>query len=120
MEVLYTSEQTKVAVEEGIQTKKIQQISRLYEETDELWHLMQRCKRNNDSEIQTVIWMTVEDWEVHYKINEQQQLQNKFWDPSILQLEYYDLEIIFLFPWEFDASACSSPFQIPISMLDQS
>ena len=80
---------------------------------------MQRCKRNDNDEVQTVIWMTLEDWEVHYRINKQQQLQNKFWDPGILQLEDYDLEVIFLFPGEFDAGASCSPFKIPSSMLDQ-
>ena len=49
LELLYTSKQMKVAVEKGIQTKMFQQRSRLDEEIDELWHLMQRCKRNNDS-----------------------------------------------------------------------
>ena len=77
LEVLYTSEQMKVVEEKGIQTKMFQQRSRLDEEIDELWNLMQRCKRNNDSEVQTVIWMTMEDWEVHYRTNEQQQLQSK-------------------------------------------
>ena len=48
LEFLYTSRQMKVAVEKRIQTKMFQQISRLDEEIDELWHLMQRCKRNND------------------------------------------------------------------------
>ena len=60
LEVLYTSRQMKVAVEKGIHTKMFQPRSRLDEEIDELWHLMQRCKRNNDGEVQTVIWMTVE------------------------------------------------------------
>ena len=55
LEVLYTSRQMKVAVEKGIQTKMFQQRSRLDEEIDELWHLMQRCKRINESVVQTVI-----------------------------------------------------------------
>ena len=84
LEVLYTSEQMKVAVEEGIHIGKFQQRNRMDEEIDELWHLMQRCKRNGNDEVQAVIWMTMEDWEVHYKINEQQQLQNKVWDLGIL------------------------------------
>ena len=86
-----------VAVEKGIQTKMFQQRSILDEEIDELWHLMQRCKRNGNGEVQEVIWMTMEDWEVHYRINEQQKLQNKVWDLGILQLEDYDLEVIFIF-----------------------
>ena len=48
-----------------------------------------------------------------------QQLQKKVWDLGILQLEDYDLEVIFLFPGESDAGASCSPFQIPSSMLDQ-
>ena len=84
MEVRYTSRKMNVAVEKGIQTKMFQQRSRLDEEIDELWHLMQRCKRNNNSEVQTVIWMTVEDWGVHYRINERKQLQKKVLDPCIL------------------------------------
>ena len=80
---------------------------------------MQRCKRNNDSEVQTVIWMTMEDSEVHYNINEQQQVQKKVWDPGILQLEDYDLEVIFPFSGESDAGASCSLFQIPSSMLNQ-
>ena len=77
----------KVAEEKGIQTENFQQGSRLDEEIDELWHLMQRCKRNNGSKVQTVIWMTVEDWEVHYMTNEQQQLQNKMWDQGGLRIK---------------------------------
>ena len=80
-----------------------QQRSRLDEEIDEIWHLMQRCKRNGNDEVQAVIWMTVEDWEVHYRINEKHKLQNKVWDPGILQLVDYDLEVIFLFLGESDA-----------------
>ena len=60
---------------------------------------MDRCKRNGNDEVHEVIWMTMEDWEVHYRINEQHQLQNKVWDPIILQPEDYDLEVIFLFSW---------------------
>ena len=87
LEVLYTSRKMKDAVEKGIQTKMFQQRSRLDEEIDELWHLMQRYKSNNDKEVQTVIWMTMEDWEVHYRTNEQQQLQNKIWDPGGLKIK---------------------------------
>ena len=66
----------------------------LDKEIDELWHLMQRCKKNNDNEVQIVNLMTIEDCEVHYRIDEQQQLsvqiyisktyddlQTKVWDP---------------------------------------
>ena len=87
MEVLYTSRQTKVAVEKGVQTKMFQQRSILDEELDELWHLMQRCNRNNDSEVQTVIWMTVEYYEDHCRVDEQQQLQSKMWDPGGLKIK---------------------------------
>ena len=80
---------------------------------------MQRCKRNGNDEVQIVIWMTVEDWEFHYMINEQHQLKNKVWAPGILQLEDYDLEVIFLFLGESDAGSSCSPFQIPSSILDQ-
>ena len=55
-EVRYTSRKMNVAVENGIQTKKFQQGSRLDEEIDELWHLMQRCKRNGNDEVQEVIY----------------------------------------------------------------
>ena len=96
-----------------------QQRSRLEEEINELWNLMQRCKRNGNDEVQAFIWMTMEYWEVHYRINEQQQLQNKVWDPGILQLEDYDLQVIFLFPGESNAGASCFQFQIPSSMLDQ-
>ena len=102
----------------GIQTGKIQHRNRLDEEIDELWYLMQRCKGNGNDEVHVVIWMTMEDWEVHYRINEQQQLQNKVWDLGILQLEDYDVEVIFLFPADSDAKASYSPFQTPSSMLD--
>ena len=119
LEVLYTSEQMKVTVEKGIQTKMFQQGIRMDEEIDELWHLMHRCKRNGNDEVHAVIWMIVEDWEVQYRINEQILLQNKFLDPGILQIEDYDLEVTFLFPGESDAGASCSPFQIPSSMLDQ-
>ena len=51
LEVLYTSEKMKAIVEEGIQTKKFQQRNRLDEEIDELWHLMERCKRNGNDEV---------------------------------------------------------------------
>ena len=87
LEVRYTSEQMNVAVEKGIQTKMFQQRSRLDEEIDELWHLMQRCKRNNDNEVQTAISMTVEDCEDHCRVDEQQQLQSKMWDPGGLKLK---------------------------------
>ena len=70
MEVIYTFEQVKVTEEKGIQTKMFQQRSRLDEEIDEIWHLMQRCKRNNDSEVQTVIWMTMEYCEDHCRVDE--------------------------------------------------
>ena len=97
MEVLYTSKQMKLAVEKGIQKNMFQQISRLDEEIDELWNLMQRCKRNNDSEVQTVIWMTVEDWEVHYRTNEQIQLQSKVWDPRKHKLKTHDQAVMIFF-----------------------
>ena len=87
LEFLYNSEQVEVVEEKGIQTKMFQQRSRLDEEIDELWHLMHRCKRNNDSEVQTIIWITMEDWEVHYMTNEQQQLQNKMWDQGGLRIK---------------------------------
>ena len=77
----------KVAVEKGIQTKMFQQRSRLDEEIDELWNLMQRCKRNNDSEVHTVIWMTVEYCEDHCRVDEQQQLQSNMWDPGGLMVK---------------------------------
>ena len=48
---------------------------------------MQRCKRNGNDEVQVVIWMTVEDWEVHYRTNERQQLQNKMWDLGGLKIK---------------------------------
>ena len=50
-------------------------------EIDELWNLMQRCKRNCNNEVQIVIWMSVENFEYHYRTSEQQ-LQNKIWDPD--------------------------------------
>jgi hypothetical protein len=50
----------KVEMEKGIQARVFQQRSRLDEEIDVLWHLMQRCRRNYDSEVQAVIWMTGE------------------------------------------------------------
>ena len=87
MEVLYTSEQMKVVVEKGIPTKMFQQRSRLDEEIDELWHLMQRCKRNNENEFQKVIWMTVEDCEDHCRVDEHHQLQSKMWDPGGLKIK---------------------------------
>ena len=87
MEVLYTSRQMKVAVEKGIHTKMFQQRSRLDEEMDELWNLMQRCKRNNDSEVQTVIWMTMQDCEYHCGVDEKQQLQRKMCDPGGLKIK---------------------------------
>ena len=62
--------------------------------------------------------MIVEGWEVHYMINEQQQLHNKVWDLGVLQLEDYDLEVIFICLGESDAGAFCSSFQIPSSMLD--
>ena len=61
MEVHYTYRKMNVTMEKGIQIKMFQQRSRLDEEIDEIWHLMQRCKRINDSEVQKVIWMVVED-----------------------------------------------------------
>ena len=51
MEVLYTSEKMQVAEEKGIQTNMFRQRSRLDEEIDEIWHLMQRCKRNGNDEV---------------------------------------------------------------------
>jgi hypothetical protein len=86
LEVLYTSRQMKVEMEKGIQARVFQQRSRLDEEIDKLWHLMQRCRRNYDSEVQAVIWMTGRDCEVHYRNSGQQQLQNKVWDPGGLKI----------------------------------
>ena len=80
---------------------------------------MQGCKRNGNDEVHAVIWMTLEVSKVHYRINEKKQLQNKVWDPGILLLEDYDMEVIFIFPRESNAGASCSPFQIPSSMLDQ-
>ena len=40
-----------------------QQRDRLDEEIDELWNLIQRCKRNCNNEVQLVIWMTTENFE---------------------------------------------------------
>ena len=77
----------KVVVEKGIQTNMFQQRSRMDEEIDELWHLMQRCKRNNDNEVQTVIWITVEDCEDHCSVDEKQQLQSKMWDLRGLKIK---------------------------------
>ena len=96
LEVHYTSRKMNVAVEKEIQTKMFQQGSRLDEEIDELWNLMQRCKRNNDSEVQTVSWMNVEDWEIHYRTNEQQQLQNKAWDPGKQKMKTHD-QVVMIF-----------------------
>ena len=48
---------------------------------------MQRCQRNNDSEVQTVIWMTMEECEDHCKVDEEQQLQVKMWDPGGLKVK---------------------------------
>lgn len=86
LEVLYTSRQMKVEMEKGIQTEVFQKGSILDEEIDVLWHLMQRCRKNNDSEVQAVIWMIVEDCEVHYRNSGQQQSQNKVWDPGGLKI----------------------------------
>jgi hypothetical protein len=86
LEVLYTSRQMKVEMEKSIQARVFQQRSRLDEEIDKLWHLMQRCRRNYDSEVQAVIWMTGRDCEVHYRNSGQQQLQNKVWDPGGLKI----------------------------------
>jgi hypothetical protein len=86
LEVLITSRQMKVEMEKGIQTELFQQRSRLDEEIDILWHLMQRCRKNYDSEVQAVIWMTEGDCEVHYRNSGQQQLQNKVWDPGRLKI----------------------------------
>ena len=86
MEVLYTSRQMKVEMEKSIQARVFQQRSRLDEEIDKLWNLTQRCRRNYDSEVQAVIWMTGEDYEVHYRNSGQQQLQNKVWDPGRLKI----------------------------------
>ena len=61
----------------------------------------------------------MEYWEVHYRINEQQKIQKKAWDPGIFRLEDYDLEVIYIFPRESNAGASFFPFQIPSSMLDQ-
>ena len=73
-------------MEKGIQTELFHKGSILDEEIDVLWHLMQRCKRNYDSEVQAVIWMTGRDCEVHYRNSGQQQLQNKVWDPGRLKI----------------------------------
>ena len=86
LEVFYTSGRMKVAEEKGIQTEVFQQRSKLDEEIDKLWYLMQRCKRHNASEVQTVIWMTMEDCEDHGRVDEQQQLQSKVWDPGGLRI----------------------------------
>jgi hypothetical protein len=86
LEVLYTSRQMKVEMEKGIQARVFQKGSRLDEEIDVLWHLMQRCRKNYDSEVQAVIWMTEGDYEVHYRNSGQQQLQNKVWDPGRLKI----------------------------------
>jgi hypothetical protein len=86
LEVLYTSRQMKVEMEKSIQARVFQQRRRLDEEIDKLWHLMQRCRRNYDSEVQAVIWMTGRDCEVHYRNSGQQQLQNKVWDPGGLKI----------------------------------
>jgi hypothetical protein len=86
LEVLITSRQMKVEMEKGIQARVFQQGSRLDEEIDKLWHLMQRCRKNNDSEVQAVIWMTGGDCKVHYRNSGQQQLQNKVWDPGRLKI----------------------------------
>ena len=96
MEVCYTSRQMNIAVEKGIETKMFQQRSRLDEEIDELWNLMQRCKRNNDSEVKIVIWMIVEYLEVHYRTNEQQQLQSKVWDPGKHKMKTHD-QVVMIF-----------------------
>ena len=98
LEVFYTSRQMKVEMEKDIQTEVFQNRSILDEEADELWHLMQRSKKNNGSKIQTIIWMIVEDCEGHCRVNEQLQLskqiyiskadddlQNKVWDPGGLK-----------------------------------
>ena len=87
MEVRYTSRQMNIAMEKGIQTKMFHQRSRLDEEIDELWNLMQRCKRNNNSEVQTIIWMTMEDYEDHCRVDEKQQLQRKIWDLGGLRIK---------------------------------
>ena len=63
-----------------------QQRDKLDEEIDELWHLMQKCERNCNTEVQTIIWMTVEDCEDHGRVEEQQQLQSKVWDPGGLRI----------------------------------
>jgi hypothetical protein len=86
LEVFYTSRQMRVEMEKGIQTELFQKGSILDEEIDVLWHLMQRCKRNYDSKVQAVIWMTGKYYEVHYKNSGQQQLQNKVWDPGRLKI----------------------------------
>jgi hypothetical protein len=86
LEVIYTSRQMKVEMEKSIQARVFQQRSRLDEEIDKLWHLTQRCRRNYDSEVQAVIWMTGRDCEVHYRNSGQQQLQNKVWDPGGLKI----------------------------------
>jgi hypothetical protein len=86
LEVLITSRQMKVEMEKGIQARVFQKGSRLDEEIDILWHLMQRCRKKNDSKVQAVIWMTEGDCEVHYRNSGQQQLQNKVWDPGGLKI----------------------------------
>ena len=77
----------KVTVEKGIQIEKFQHGNIMDKEIDELWHLKQRCKRNNDNEVQTIIWMIVEDCEDHCRVDEQQQLQSKMWDPGGLKVK---------------------------------
>ena len=62
----------KVEMEKDIQIGVFQKRSILDEEADELWHLMQRSKKNNGSKIQTIIWMIVEDCEDHCRVDEQQ------------------------------------------------
>ena len=95
LKIFYTSDQVEVEIKKGIQTEMFQKGSILDKEIDELWHLMQRCKKNNDSEVQIVNLMTIEDCEDHYRITVQHQLsvqiyisktyddlQTKVWDPG--------------------------------------
>ena len=64
-----------------------QKRSKLGEKIDELWYLIQRCKKKNDSEVQIVIWMTTKDCEDHCRVDEQQQLQSKIWYPGGLRIK---------------------------------
>ena len=95
LKFFYTSDQVEVEIKKGIQTEMFQKGSILDKEIDELWYLIQRYKKNNDSEVQIVNLMTIEDCEYNYRIDEQQQLtvqiyisktyddlQTKVWEPG--------------------------------------